>query len=113
MKIAIPINNKNNTEYKVNDKFGRSKYFYIYETETNKVSIIDNEDNINSAHGAGIQTSSMLARNNINAVIAKEIGPKALDTLKQSQIGVYEYKEVDNIDKLIEMYKKQKLKKLS
>jgi predicted Fe-Mo cluster-binding NifX family protein len=112
MKIAIPIVDKNKPEYKVNDKFGRSRYFYLCEVETNDVSILEN-DNIESSHGAGIQTSSMLARNGVNTVIAKEVGPKALDTLKQSNINVYEYKEVNNIKKLIEMYKNKELKKLS
>lgn len=112
MKIAIPIINKNDSKYKINDKFGRCRFFYVYDIDNNSNSIIDNDDNIRSAHGSGVQTSSMLAQNGIGAVIVKQIGPKAQDILLKSNIKIYEYKDYNNINDLIEMYKNNQLKEL-
>ena len=39
--------------------------------------------------GAGISAAQLMAEKNINAVIAKNVGPRALDVLKQFNIEVY------------------------
>jgi predicted Fe-Mo cluster-binding NifX family protein len=111
MKIAIPIKDKDNLI--LNDRFGRSRAFYLYDMDEEDSSIIDNKSNIQSAHGSGVQTSSMLAQKGIDAIIAKEVGPKAHDILKQSNIKVYLAKDTDEINKLVDMFKNNQLEKLS
>jgi len=39
--------------------------------------------------GAGISAAQLMAEKNINAVITKNVGPRALDVLKQFNIGIY------------------------
>lgn len=112
MKIAIPVIDKDASNKTLNEKFGRSKYFYVYDTEKDNAVVLDNSENVTSAHGAGIQTSSMLAQNGINIVIAKEVGPKATDVLKESKIAIYDAGANDNVNELINQYKANKLKSI-
>ena len=39
----------------VDPRFGRTKYFFLTDSEVDDYEIIDNEQNLNSPRGAGIQ----------------------------------------------------------
>ena len=42
-------------ESPVDQRFGRARYFILYDTESNEWSVHDNKQNLNAAQGAGIQ----------------------------------------------------------
>jgi predicted Fe-Mo cluster-binding NifX family protein len=91
-KIKVAISAKeNNLEGEIGDVFGRSPYFVIAEIENGemkKTEIIENK-NANQTGGAGISAAQLMAEKNVNAVITKNVGPRALDVLKQFNIGIY------------------------
>jgi len=90
MKIAISSNGKNLTD-EVSEVFARCPYFIIAEIENQEIKkfeAIKNESK-NQMGGAGISAAQLMAEKNINAVITKNVGPRALDVLKQFNIGIY------------------------
>jgi len=90
MKIAISSTGKN-LESQVAEVFGRCPYFVIAEIENNKIigrEIIENTLT-SQMGGAGISTAQAVAEKGVNAVIAENIGPRALDVLRQFNIEIY------------------------
>jgi len=90
MKIAISSVGKN-IESKVSDIFGRCPYFIIAEIENKKIGkteAIKNEST-DQMSGAGISTAQLMAEKNVRAVITGNVGPRALDVLKQFKIEIY------------------------
>ncbi|HRZ95272.1 MAG TPA: NifB/NifX family molybdenum-iron cluster-binding protein [Candidatus Moranbacteria bacterium] len=90
MKIAITSTGKKLSD-SVSELFGRCPYFIIAEIEAGKIvktEALKNESE-NQSSGAGMSAAKLLAENNVNAVIAKTIGPRAMDVLKQFNIDVY------------------------
>lgn len=90
MKIAISATGKELSD-SVAELFGRCPYFIIAEIEDEKVvktEVLKNE-NEDQASGAGMSTAKLLVENNVNVVIAKTVGPRAMDVLKQFNVEVY------------------------
>ena len=90
MKIAVSSTDKN-IESNVSDVFGRCPYFIIAEIKDQKIEkteAIENE-NINQMSGAGISTAQLMAEKDVNTVITGNVGPRALDVLKQFNIEIY------------------------
>ena len=88
MKIAIPTNepSKNGNLF---DKFGRSPYFLVYDTDSKSTKVIENKS-IYATSGAGSQTAHILLKEGINAIIIDTIGPKARDILLKSKITIFD-----------------------
>jgi len=90
MKIAISSMGKNLAN-SVSEVFGRSPYFIIAEIENGEIKeteIIENK-NADQVGGAGLSTAQLMAEKNVNAVISGNVGPRALDVLRQFNIKVY------------------------
>lgn len=90
MKIAISSTGKELSD-SVAELFGRCPYFVIADIENGKLAKADaiKNDNENQASGAGMSAAKLLAENNVNVVIARTVGPRAMDVLKQFDIEVY------------------------
>lgn len=85
MKIAI-TSLEPNLNSQIDDRFGRSKYIIILDSETNAYEIIDNSENANALQGAGIQTAQKVAEKGVTQVITGHIGPKASKVLELAKI---------------------------
>lgn len=84
MKIAIAIKG-DNLSNELDDRFGRSNYFCIYDLVTNTSKFIKN-DFANDESGVGKQVVRMLMEQNIEMVIACEIGHKVKALLEKKKI---------------------------
>lgn len=110
MRIAIPVK-KQNSNYIVNDTFGRSEYLYIYDLNLDKKMIVKN-DAITSPGGAGIKASQQIINLNIDVLIVDKLGKNAAEVLKNANIDLLQpYSE--DISENIDMYRNNKLNKLS
>jgi len=90
MKIAVSSTGKN-IENNVSDVFGRCPYFVIAEIKNQKIEkteIIENKS-AEQMSGAGMSVAQLMAEKNVNVVITGNVGPRALDVLKQFNIEVY------------------------
>ena len=90
MKIAISSTGKDISS-DVSDMFGRCPYFVIAEIVDKKIINVEAIENINlkQAGGVGISVAQMIVEKDASAVITGNIGPRALDVLKQFNIEVY------------------------
>ena len=90
MKIAVSSTDQG-LNSKVSEVFGRCPYFIIAEIENQKIKKTETIENKNTAQmsGAGISTAQLMAEKNVKAVITKNIGPRALDVLRQFNIAIY------------------------
>lgn len=88
MKIAISSQGQD-LSAAVDPRFGRAAGFIIYDLETGESQYLNNEQNLNAAQGAGIQTAQNVAQSGARAVITGHVGPKAFSALKSGQIDIY------------------------
>ncbi len=88
MKIAITSSGKT-LDDDVDPRFGRARYFLIYETESGELNAVENSQNLNAAQGAGIQAGQSVAATGATALLTGNCGPKAFQVLGQAGITVY------------------------
>ena len=111
MKVAVSSTGKNLSS-RMAEIFGRCPYFVIAEIENKKIKGVETIENINrnQAGGAGISVAQMIVEKGASVVITENIGPRALDVLKQFKVDVFNGSGSvkENIQRFIE----GKLKKL-
>ncbi len=73
----------------VDNRFGRAKGFIIYNEETTDYTFIDNEQNLQAAQGAGIQSAKHISDAGVQVLITGHVGPKAFAALNQVGIKIY------------------------
>jgi predicted Fe-Mo cluster-binding NifX family protein len=88
MKIAISSLGET-LDSPVDQRFGRARYFVLYDTDTEEWSVHDNKLNLEAAQGAGIQAGQLVAEIGAEAVITGHCGPKAFATLHAGGVSVY------------------------
>ena len=90
MKIAISSKEKN-LDGEVDSVFGRCPYFLIVEIEDKKIQGFEAVENISAEQvgGAGISAAQTVAEKDVDAVISGNIGPRALDVLRQFNVKIY------------------------
>ena len=111
MKIAVSSMSKN-IDSNVAEIFGRCPYFIIAEIENKKIEkteTIENK-NIDQMSGAGILTAKLMAEKNVDVVITKNIGPRAMDVLRQFDITVYSGEGI--IKDILQEFIDEKLKRV-
>lgn len=72
----------------MDERFGRARYILIIDPETDAIQVIDNNDNLNAAQGAGIQTAQIVADHHVDWVITGHVGPKAYQALSRAKIKI-------------------------
>lgn len=107
MRIAIPVKT-NKKDAEIDPRFGRARYFMIFDSETKNYEFIDNSQSVNAGHGAGISAANILInnKNSIDLVISPALGPKAFDVLRLAGIKVYQSKSIsveESISHLLNM----------
>lgn len=72
----------------VDPRFGRAAKFIVFDTATGNYQALDNSQNLNATHGAGIQTAMNVSRLGVNCLITGNCGPKAFRALQAAGIRV-------------------------
>lgn len=88
MKIAITTSG-NDLTAPLDSRFGRAPKFMIYDLDDDSFEIVDNNQNLNAAQGAGIQSAQNIARLGVGALITGHCGPKAFRVLQAAGIKIY------------------------
>lgn len=87
MKVAVTAQGPELTS-RVDPHFGRAKQFVVVDTETGRAEAVDNVQNVNAAHGAGIQAAQAMSRQGVSVVLTGNCGPNAFRTLAAAGIKV-------------------------
>lgn len=70
-------------------RFGRAPGFLVHDLETGVSQYVPNDQNMNLAQGAGVQTAQAVARLGVSAVITGHVGPKAFAALSRGGVAVH------------------------
>lgn len=88
MKVAVTSMGET-IDSPIDPRFGRARYFIIYDTETDEWSVHNNEQNLNAVQGAGIQAAETIVRLEAGTVVSGNVGPKAFRVLSAAGIKIY------------------------
>lgn len=86
MKIAITSTGAK-LEDKVDTRFGRCRYFILFDTDTNKFEAMENTG-AQGMGGVGIQSGQIMADKGVETVLTGSCGPNAFKTLQAAGIKV-------------------------
>lgn len=87
MNIAITSEGKEISS-RVDPRFGRTKWFVIYNTDSDAFEAIDNQQVLNLSQGAGIQAAQKVVDRNVQVVLTGHCGPNAFQTLTAAGVKV-------------------------
>ncbi|MBN1619386.1 NifB/NifX family molybdenum-iron cluster-binding protein [candidate division WOR-3 bacterium] len=94
----------------LDNRFGRAESFILFDLENGSFTFLDNEQNLNAAQGAGIQSAQKIAKSGATALITGHTGPKAFKVLSSAGISVY-HSSAKTVKNAIEEFKAGKLEK--
>ncbi len=87
MKIAVTAQG-NEPESMVDPRFGRGKWFIIFDTDTEKYEALDNTQVLNLPQGAGIQAAQHIIDSGAEVLLTGHCGPNAFNTLSAGNVKV-------------------------
>ena len=97
----------------IDSRFGRTGYFLIYDDETQLISIVDNQNVKNEAHGAGTATAQKIYEAKPDVLITGNgPGENAAIALKQMNIKIFVDAHEMTVKQAYEQFKNNKLKAL-
>jgi predicted Fe-Mo cluster-binding NifX family protein len=102
MRIAFTTSG-NRLDAPLDSRFGRAPKFLLYDLDSGTFEIVDNEQNLNAAQGAGIQAAETVARLGVKAVITGHCGPKAFRVLSKAGIRILTC-EAPTVEAALEQY---------
>ena len=111
MKIFVTAQQPT-TESEVDPRFGRARYFMVYDDSTDSWSQEDNVQNLQAAQGAGIQAASNVVNKGCNVLISGHCGPKAFSILSKAGVSVYTVKS-GSVKNAVELFNEGKLEKIN
>ena len=88
MKIALTTSGQT-LDAPLDSRFGRAPKFLVYDLEADTFEVVDNQQNLNAAQGAGIQSAETVARLGASAIVTGHCGPKAFRVLTAAGIKIY------------------------
>lgn len=89
MKIAVTSLGES-MDSPLDQRFGRSRYFIVYNSASGQWQIHDNRGNRFAAQRAGIHAARRVADLGVSAVITGHCGPRAFEWLQSAGIAVYQ-----------------------
>jgi len=113
-KMKIAFTTKGATwNSQMDDRFGRTEMFVIYDEEKDEISYFDNGQILKSAHGAGPKTAQKLQDFNLD-ILVTGTGPggNASIVLEKTGIKVYVGAGGMTIKEAYDAYKKRKLRSI-
>jgi predicted Fe-Mo cluster-binding NifX family protein len=107
MMIAVPTNGKKGLDEEVAEHFGRCNTYTILDENGKVIEIIDNT----SEHmgGSGLPPE-LLKKNDVNVLLCRGLGPRAIRMCREFEIGVYVC-EARIVKDLFELWEQKKIKK--
>ncbi len=84
--IGIPVSD-NQPSAQLDERFGRAKYVYIHNMDTNEGKFVENS--ATDAHGQGPKVIQLLASNSVECIITQNLGSNAFEATTAAGITVY------------------------
>ena len=103
MKIAFSSTG-NGWKENIDIRFGRSKGFFVLNTENNETTFIENAA-YEAEQGAGTNAAQKIIDENIKVLITGQIGPRARGILASEGIKIYTGIGFGTLEEAFEKYK--------
>ena len=87
MKLCITSTGKE-IEANVDTTFGRAPYFFLIDTDTNTIEVVENTAGT-QGHGAGIAAAQLVSDKGVDGVLTGYVGPNAFDAFRTSGIKLF------------------------
>jgi ArsR family transcriptional regulator len=110
MKVCFPVESNNGLDSIVYGHFGSAPMFIVYDTETNSVNAISNQ-NLGHEHGACSPLKALDGKS-VDAIVVGGIGAGAINKLNSMSIKVYKAGD-GSIQNNIDLFKSNSLSELS
>lgn len=110
MRICIPIETNEGLEAKTFAHFGSAPYFLIYDADKETFEVISNSDK-HHMHGM-CHPLKALENQNINAVVCRGMGARAVQKLNEGDIRVYRA-AAETVADIVVRYKEGKLEEIT
>ena len=112
MKIAFTAEGTT-WESKIDPRFGRAEYIVIYDQEKDSLSVLDNKEVTNQAHGAGTSTAQKVFELKPDVLITGNgPGDNAATILKKMNLKIFVNAHNYTIKEAYEKYKNNTLETL-
>lgn len=108
MRIAVSSQGTDLTS-SVDPRFARAPYFLIFDTSDESVEVVNNDQSVQAAHGAGVQAAQIVADKKVDIVISGNFGPTAFATLSAAGIKTATWAE-GKVSQAIELARNDQLK---
>ncbi len=102
MLACIPTRGDGGLEDTVNEHFGSAPYFTLLDTETNKVTVLENR-NAHHDHGT-CHPMNQLAHHKIDCVVCTGMGRRAIEALNAEGIQTY-HSQTDKVSVVVDKLK--------
>ena len=107
MKVVFTTSG-DNLDAPLDSRFGRAPKFLVYDLDSETFEVVDNQQNLNAAQGAGIQAAETVARSGAKSLVTGHCGPKAFRVLLAAGIKVYTA-DAPTVAAALEQYRTGKL----
>ncbi|MCK4551347.1 MAG: NifB/NifX family molybdenum-iron cluster-binding protein [Tenericutes bacterium] len=87
MIIALPTTTSGEKSF-ISEHFGRSNFFYIYNTETKTGEVYVNA-NKDGQGGVGVKSVEFILKHGTNILITPRVGEKAMNLLSETDVKIY------------------------
>jgi predicted Fe-Mo cluster-binding NifX family protein len=108
MRIAFASQGKG-LEALVEPRFGRAPYFVVVDTDNDSVTVISNEDNMQTAQGAGVKAAETVVSHRVDIVVSGNIGPKAFAALSAAGVKAVLWAD-GTVAEAVELLKEERLR---
>lgn len=102
MLACIPTKGNAGLEDTVHDHFGSAPYFTLYDSESDKITVLENR-NAHHSHGT-CHPMNQLARYHIGCVVCSGMGRRAIEALNSEGIKIYQA-NVEKVSQVVEALK--------
>lgn len=115
ISAIIPVKNINGLDSEVYGHFGRAPYFIILKINEDKTEIEDfyNNEFLKEKKHIGIKVIKAVIRYKLNLLFTSQIGEISYYMLKDSFVDIYKIEEGFTAGKVIEKYRRHKLKQIT
>ena len=87
MKIAFTTSG-DSLDAPMDDRFGRAPRILVYDLASSTTVLLDNEENMNAAQGAGVKTAEAIVRAGAGSVVTGHCGPSAFRVLNAAGVRI-------------------------
>jgi len=110
MRLCFPVENDNGMDSMVYGHFGSAPMFILYDSETNELDIINNQ-NQHHEHGKCSPLQALKGKV-VEAIVVREIGAGAINKLSTMGIKVFRASE-NTVQKNIGLFKNSLLREIT